>query len=249
MGGPDWEVKMFDAFSWAQPLPAGGDARPELDVHEGSWVEQAAHQEHEDHRVLNTVHLVDTAHHMYEFYEFGKHVGTAAEGAFPSAGPGLITPLGAALVGLTVILELNRAFGVGEAIESQEGYAYGMMCAVLGMPVVEPHFEAWGTDSAKDLREAWWEGVEQAQEQARNPKVREAVERALAYELAAQGRDPATDPESHALQEAVRRTMNRIWSEGAGPKPIPMHAIAWGGPEVTWDGLRQAEARAKAANP
>jgi hypothetical protein len=141
-------------------------------------------------------------------------------------------------------MELYKAFTTTQRIQTQQGICYGLMWEVLGVPDAEhttrPAPIGDGTiPLTESEQKAWEEGVKEGREKAKDPEVREAITRALAYEMAAQGRAPDTDPDHKAWHQSVDHTLNRIWNdvhEDLGPL---------NGSQLDWKGAQDGFPTAK----
>lgn len=221
MDVPEWELPPVKPFDWTEAVPVNSAPSPDLDVPETEG-QHTEHVEHWVHRGIDVVHFGETLHYLHSLSEGGAVAAGAAE----------ITPLGAVLVVVVTFMELHKAFTTSQRIETQKGVTYGLMWEVLGLPDAE-HTTRGGPFGPQDLteseREAWEEGVKEGREKAKDPAVREQIERALAYEMMVQKRDLATDPQHRAWNVAVDKTLNRIWDQVHEDLPTLNYPLSWMG--------------------
>jgi hypothetical protein len=215
MTEPEWEVPTAEDFAWARSGAAEQSQAPAVDLpHTEGQHDQ--HREHLKHMGLDAVHVASTIAELYEMFHVSG-LGLAGHGGVIAGSAAVLAPMGGIAVGVLTAMELKRAFTTTQRIEAQKGVTYGLMWGVLGVPDV-PHSTRPGPFGG-DLpltpseQEAWQKGVEEGREMAKDPKVRETIERALAYEMAVQKRDLATDPQHRAWHVAVDNTLNRVWEE------------------------------------
>ena len=216
MSVPEWVLPPVEPFEWAQPSsPPPGD--PDIGhVRDHSVVEQGIHTG------IDVAHYVGTAGEITAMF--------ASEGTMLLAAAEVAAPLGAVAVVAVSGMEFYRATTTSARIEGQKGFAYGLMWGVLGLPDLDETTPGWndvGTGSVgpspeSDYEHKWWaEGVREGREKAKDPKVRDEIVRALAYEMVAQRKDLDTDPQHRAWSVAVDRTLNRIW-EGVREDVAPV---------------------------
>jgi hypothetical protein len=140
-----------------------------------------------------------------------------AEGGIVAGAAPVLAPLGGVAIGVVTAMELYRAWTTTQRIQTQMGITYGLMWEVLGVPN-SPHdtrrdVVAGDVPLTQSEREAWEKGVQEGREMAKKPEVRDAIERAIAFEMAVQKKDPLTDPHHKAWGVAVDNTLNRVWNE------------------------------------
>jgi hypothetical protein len=226
MHEPEWSVAPLEPFNWA---PRAGGAPGAHPPNLGGPYYHPNHVLHTIHTALDVTHIAGVIAEMYEIFPVLGHHGAVAAVA------GVAAPLGSvALVGLT-FLELYHAGTTHLRIEAQKGVCYGLMAEVLGTPDVAhttkpAPFEDTTVPLSQAECEAYEEGVREGREQAKDPAVREAIVKALAFEMAAQGRTLDTDPQHHAWHKAVDNTLNRLW-DGTHEKLSPLQ-----GSRIPWEG-------------
>jgi hypothetical protein len=229
MGEPEWELPLVDDFAWSDATPASSQTPDVGGVYEPS------HTEHYVHLGLDAVHVASTIAEIYEIFHVSGAPLAAAHGGLAGAAA-VVAPLGGVAVVVVTAMELYKAFDTVNRIETQKGITYGIMWGVLGVPDV-PHTTRPGPFGG-DLqltdheRASWQEGVDKGRELAKDPAVRQAIERSLAYEMALQKRDLATDPQHRAWNVAVQNTMNRVWDQvHEKQKGLDGSTLSWQGKE------------------
>jgi len=108
---------------------------------------------------------------------------------------GLAAVAGASLAGviggiasyIIMLWAVVLAFGTGRRLQEQEGFCYGVMWETSGKPNGDKVFIPWAPDSAEDLREAFYDGVRQGREKARDIKVHNRVMVAVGYYMTTKG--------------------------------------------------------------
>jgi hypothetical protein len=200
----DWsdEPKVGDENAPAtpadNPAPAGGSGTaPSTGVH----MDESEFKEWVDH-ALEGAHVIGDS---------AEVLGLLAQTAGASHHSGLVImgetlgPIGLIASGLLVIGATIHGFGIGERLQEQEGFSYGVMWEVYGLPNAHKTFIAWGWggDSAEDLRESFYEGVASGREKGAETEIRNRVILATAYYQAA-GDD---------LRTAQEKVLNDIWKK------------------------------------
>jgi hypothetical protein len=240
MNEPEWSVPLMEPFAWAAPL--GGGERPDL----GSLEESHTGEKVVEYSELG-LHIVTTTAEIAEKFEHELLrevvVGGEVVGEVPVEAGGLavaaevIAPLGSVLVVVITAKELYSAFTVTQRIEHAKGMAYGMMWEVLGLPdtdrTTRPGLLGLPEQMTESEREAWRDGVEEGRKAVReHPEVRDEITRSIAYEMAVQHRDLATDPQHSAWKAAVGNTLGRIWEmerphEGPEGRALEHSGLDW----------------------
>lgn len=207
MDVPEWALPLVEPFEWAQPFSSQA-ADPDIgDVRDHGIA-------HYVHTGLLPAHVAGT---IAEIVAWKAAEGTALLAA--AEGVAVIAPVA---VVITTAIEFHTTTSTAARIEGQKGFAYGLMWGVLGLPDIDETTPGWndvlpghlGPSPMDDYeRKHWAEGVAEGREKAKDPSVREKIERALAYEMVAQGRDLDTDPQHRAWSVAVDRTLNQIWED------------------------------------
>lgn len=90
-------------------------------------------------------------------------------------------PIGMIASTIIVLCEVVKAFGTGTRLQEQQGFCYGVMWQVFELPNADKEFVAWFDDSAEDLRDSFYAGVDQGCSKAEEPKVRNRVLLAVSY--------------------------------------------------------------------
>ncbi|HWW95705.1 MAG TPA: hypothetical protein VN375_20210 [Vicinamibacteria bacterium] len=240
MNEPEWSVPLMEPFAWA--APGAGAERPDL----GSLEESHTGEKVLEYTELGA-HIVTTTAEITEMFEkellTEVVVGGEVVGEVPVAAGGVmvaaevIAPLGSVLVIGITARELYSAFTVVQRIEHAKGMAYGMMWEVLGLPdtdrTTRPGALGLPEQMTESEREAWRDGVEEGRRAVReDPAVRADIERSLAYEMAVQHRDLATDPQHTAWRTAVANTLGRVWEmerpqEGPEGRALAHSGLDW----------------------
>ena len=112
-------------------------------------------------------------------------------------------PIGMIASTVIVIGATIHAFGTGKRLQEQEGFCYGVMWEVYGLPNADKTFIDWFDDSAEELRESFYEGVASGREKGAETEIRNRVILATVYYQAA-GDDLAT---------AQAKVLNDIWQK------------------------------------
>jgi hypothetical protein len=180
-----------DIDAAAQPDPAQGTPDVQMDESE---VKAALH------------HLLHGAHYIGDSAEilglFARAAGVSAHARVILLAE-VLGPIGMVASTVIVLWEVVRAFGTGERLQEQQGFCYGVMWQVTGRPDGTKNFIDWGTDSEKDLREAFWEGVAAGREKASEVEVHNKIMMAIAYHQL-NGLD---------LNEAETKVLTDMWLE------------------------------------
>ena len=193
-------------WDWSHP-PSSTPAEPTAGAtgrhHPGDRPEAGVHMDESQfkeavHLWLDGTHVVgDSAEvlgYLAEAAGAGEESGVVILGE--ALGPiGMIASVVAALW-LTV-----EAFGTGRRLQEQQGFCYGLMWQVAGHANADKHFIDWGTDSAEELKDAFYEGVAAGREKANVAATHNRIVLVTAY-YQASGDDLAT---------AQTRVLNDLW--------------------------------------
>jgi hypothetical protein len=153
--------------------------------------------------------LLEWVHHGLE----GTHIiGHTAEvvGIFAREGTKLFAvaevlgPIGMVASTIIVLWATARAFGTGTRLQEQEGFCYGLMWETFGLPDGAKGFHEWLGDSEDDLRQAFYDGVAQGREKAREVKVHNAIIMKVAYYQ-------VTTPSDEV--SAQQNLLNELWRQ------------------------------------
>lgn len=153
-------------------------------------------------------------------------------------------PLGYAATIAITFIELHKAFGTGERIQTKKGYCYGIMWEALKMKTPTKTFEPWAGDTAEELKAAWDEGVEKGRAEFRSDlKLHNRVLLRIAYERMTDNRYKFTSPEG--------RVLNLIWEQVRGDDSIGTHMVWMEGvkPGLEYDEKRDLDIRWLGAPP
>jgi hypothetical protein len=212
MGGPVWELSELEEPDWAEPKPVvDGPVTGIGEPHRDTVLEEEAR------KLSFWAHMAGTIGEIAEIIHDKGAVLVGHEGGV-LAGVAELAPLAGLTTVVVAFHELYRAFTTDERLQAEEGICYGLMWGVLGLADIEtPSTKPSLLDDQVEVpmsdreRTAWEEGVAKGRAIASYGPIREEVLRAIAYEMAVQGRDLATDPQHHAWNEATHRVLTRIW--------------------------------------
>ncbi|RZU53726.1 hypothetical protein EV385_5659 [Krasilnikovia cinnamomea] len=155
-----------------QAVAAGG-AAPDVDVH----MDQSQFLEFV-HLCLEGAHIIgDTAEVLGNL---SLAAGASEEAAVVLLGEAL-GPVG--MIASTIIMgwEVVNAFGTGERLQEQQGFCYGVMWQVCGLPDQAKGFIDWAPNTADELKEAFYSGVAEGRQKASDPAVHNRAMLAIAY--------------------------------------------------------------------
>ena len=106
--------------------------------------------------------------------------GAGQESALVILGEAL-GPVGMVAAGITALWATAHAFGTGRRLQEQEGFCYGIMWQVFGLPNGHKGFTDWSDDSADELGESFHDGVASGREKGAAVAVHNRVVLATAY--------------------------------------------------------------------
>jgi hypothetical protein len=183
---------------WTNP-PAGGSSdsgtAPSTDVH----MDESEFKEWVDH-ALEGAHVIGDSAEVLGL--LAQAAGASHQSALVIMGETL-GPIGMIASTVIVIGATIHAFGTGKRLQEQEGFCYGVLWEIYGLPNAEKTFIDWFDDSAEELRESFYEGVASGREKGAETEIRNRVILATAYYQAA-GDDLAT---------AQAKVLNDIWKQ------------------------------------
>lgn len=141
----------------------------------------------DENAVLEWVHKsLEGTHYIAGVVEVVEVFHTPA-GLAAVAGTSLASVVGGIASYIIMLWAVVRAFGTGRRLQEQEGFCYGVMWETFGKPNGDKAFLAWAPDSAEDLREAFYDGVGQGREKAKDIKVHNRVMVAVGYYMVNKG--------------------------------------------------------------
>lgn len=134
----------------------------------------------------------------------------AAEDTVLASVAEILGPAGTIASTIIVLWATIHAFGTGTRLEEQEGFCYGVMWETFGLPNGQKKFIPWAGDSADDLQQAFFDGVDQGREKAKDAKVHNAVMMKVAYYMAS-NTDLKKLPCEGQLSSAQQDVINELW--------------------------------------
>jgi hypothetical protein len=202
----DWsnEPKVGDENAPATPgddlAPTGGSPVPS-----GTAPSTGVHMDESEfkewvHHALEGAHVIGDSAEVLGL--LAQAAGAGQHSALVIMGETL-GPIGMIASTVIVIGATIHAFGTGKRLQEQEGFCYGVMWEVYGLPNAEKTFIDWFDDSAEQLRESFYEGVASGREKGAETEIRNRVILATAYYQAA-GDD---------LANAQAKVLNDIWQK------------------------------------
>ena len=150
------------------------------------------------HQALEGTHYVADSAEVLGYLAEG--FGAGEESAIVVFGEAL-GPIGVVASGIIVLWATVHAFGTGRRLQEQEGFCYGVLWEVAGLPNGDKHFVEWFDDSAEELHDSFYEGVAAGREKGGWPSVHNRVVLATAYYQAG----------GHDLESARDLVLNDMW--------------------------------------
>jgi hypothetical protein len=166
---------------------------------------------------------------VHGILEGGHYVGDTAElvGIFASEGTKLaalaevLGPVGEVTGTIVVLWAVVHAFGTGTRLEEQLGFCYGLMWETFGMPDGVKRFTAWAPNTADELRNAFYDGVGEGRDKAKDVKVHNAIMAKVAYNMAV----------DHTSQNTAQwNLVNELWNQ-VREEDLGDTIIAWPKPD------------------
>jgi hypothetical protein len=160
---------------------------------------------------------LEGAHYIGGVADVVEAFGGAGALEFLGIAGEFLGPVGEVASLVLIYVAVIEAFSEGRKERKRTGYSYGMCWEAFGEPDHDKVFYPWAGDSADELREAFFDGVHEGREKARDPKLHNAlVLLAARYELSGvDGWAARTD----VLNDVARQVDPEFYHQLEWPKP------------------------------
>jgi peptidoglycan hydrolase-like protein with peptidoglycan-binding domain len=209
---PELQSQLVNAPEGKPPTtdrPSSDGEAPAIDV------------EMDENAVVEWVHrALDGAHYIADTAEVVEAFKPIVEGLSAEAGVSVAAVVGEIAGTIVVLWAVVHAFGTGTRLQEQEGFCYGVMWETFDMPNGDKAFLPWAPDTAEELREAFYDGVGQGREKAKDIKVHNGIMIAVGYYMA-KGSDK---------EWSQRYAINDLWRK-VRETDIANKTLTWPKPE------------------